>query len=163
MTTTAESRHQIPSRLDFDAAAPAFSKAMSHLDTTATRELDRVGFPAGLRDLVRLRASQLNGCAYCVDMHSADAATAGEPAQRINAVAVWRESPFFTERERAALAFTESVTLVAQTHVPAEDYDAVAAHWSPDEVGALLSLIVTINAWNNLAVASRAWEPVLDG
>ncbi|MGA8249078.1 MAG: carboxymuconolactone decarboxylase family protein [Nocardioides sp.] len=163
MTTAADTRHQVPSRLDVDGAVPAFSKAMSHLDTTATRELDRVGFPAGLRELVRLRASQLNGCAYCVDTHSADAATAGESAQRINAVAVWRESPFFTERERAALAFTETVTLVAETHVPAEEYDAVAAYWSPEEVGALLALIVTINAWNGLAVASRAWEPVLEG
>ena len=121
---------------------------MSHLDTSATRELDRVGFPAGLRELVRLRASQINGCAYCVDTHSTDAAAAGESAQRINAVAVWNESPFFTERERAALRFTEVVTRVADTHVPPEEYDAVAAHWSPDEVGALLALIVTINAWN---------------
>jgi AhpD family alkylhydroperoxidase len=160
MTTTQE-RHQIPTRLDLDAAAPAFAKAMAHLDTTATRELDRVGFPSGLRDLVRLRASQINGCAYCVDMHATDAASAGEPTQRINAVAVWNESPFFTERERAALRFTEVVTRVADTHVPVAEYDAVAAHWSPDEVGALLSLIVTINAWNGLAVASRAWEPVL--
>src|SRR6476619_1739705 len=119
MTTTTATRHQIPSRVDVDAAAPTFSKAMSHLDTTATRELDRVGFPAGLRELVRLRASQINGCAYCVDTHATDAATAGESAQRVNAVAVWRESPFFTERERAALAFTESVTLLASTHVPA--------------------------------------------
>jgi AhpD family alkylhydroperoxidase len=164
MTTarTSDRRHLVPARLDVDAAVPSYSKAMSHLDTTATRELDRVGFPAGLRELVRLRASQLNGCAYCVDTHATDAATAGESAQRVNAVAVWRESPFFTERERAALAFTESVTLLATTHVPVEDYDAVAAHWSPDEVGALLSLIVTINAWNALAVATRAWEPVLD-
>jgi AhpD family alkylhydroperoxidase len=161
-TQTTDHRHQVPVRLDVDAAVPSYSKAMSHLDTTATRELDRVGFPAGLRELVRLRASQLNGCAYCVDMHAADAATAGESAQRVNAVAVWRESPFFTERERAALAFTDSVTCVATTRVPADDYDAVAAHWSPDEVGALLALIVTINAWNALAVATRAWEPVLD-
>ena len=115
---------------------------MSHLDTSATRELDRVDFPAGLRELVRLRASQLNGCAYCVDMHATDAASAGEPAQRINAVAIWHESPFFTDRERAALGFTEAVTLVADTRVPPEEYDAVAAHWSPDEVGALLALIV---------------------
>jgi AhpD family alkylhydroperoxidase len=161
-TQTSDRLHQVPTRLDVDAAVPSYSKAMSHLDTTATRELDRVGFPAGLRELVRLRASQINGCAYCVDTHATDAVTAGESAQRVNAVAVWRESPFFTERERAALAFTESVTLVASTHVPAEDYEAVAAHWSPDEVGALLSLIVTINAWNALAVATRAWEPVLD-
>jgi len=156
-----DTRHQVPTRLDVDAAVPAFSKAMSHLDTTATRELDRVGFPAGLRELVRLRASQINGCAYCVDTHSTDAASAGESAQRINAVAVWNESPFFTERERAALRFTEVVTRVAETHVPSEEYDAVAASWSTDEVGALLGLIVTINAWNGLAVASRAWEPVL--
>ncbi len=161
-TQTSGPLHVVPLRLDVDSAVPSYSKAMSHLDTTATRELDRVGFPAGLRELVRLRASQINGCAYCVDTHATDAAAAGESAQRVNAVAVWRESPFFTERERAALAFTESVTRVATTHVPVEEYDAVAAQWSPDEVGALLSLIVTINAWNALAVATRAWEPVLE-
>jgi AhpD family alkylhydroperoxidase len=156
-----DDRHRIPVRLDVDAAVPSFSKAMLHLDTSATRELDRVGFPAGLRELVRLRASQINGCAYCVDMHGADAASAGESAQRVNAVSVWNESGFFTERERAALRFTDVVTRVADTHVPAEEYDAVAAHWSADEVGALLALIVTINSWNALAVATRAWEPVL--
>jgi AhpD family alkylhydroperoxidase len=160
-TTQSDTLHEVPTRLDVDAAVPSFSKAMAHLDTTATRELDRVGFPAGLRDLVRLRASQINGCAYCVDMHSKDAATNGEPEQRIHAVSIWNESPFFTERERAALRFAEVVTRVADTHVPREEYDAVAVYWSPDEVGALLALIVTINAWNGLAVASRAWEPVL--
>jgi AhpD family alkylhydroperoxidase len=158
---TADVLHKVPTRLDLDAAVPAFSKAMSHLDTTTTRELDRVGIPAGLRDLLKLRASQINGCAYCVDMHATDAATNGESQQRIHAVSVWAESPFFSERERAAFAFTETVTRVADTHVPASDYDAVAQHWSDDEVGALLSLIVTINAWNRLAVASRAWEPQL--
>jgi AhpD family alkylhydroperoxidase len=163
MTTTQEDTlHQVPSRLDVDAAVPAFSKAMAHLDTTATRELERVGIPVGLSHLIRLRASQINGCAYCVEMHATDAATVGESTQRINAVAIWNESPFFTERERAALRFAEVVTRVADTHVPREEYDAVAAHWSPDEVGALLGLIVTINAWNGLAVATRAWEPVLD-
>jgi len=165
---TTDTLHRIPTRLDVDAAVPTFSKAMSHLDTSATRELDRVDFPAGLRELVRLRASQLNGCAYCVDLHATDAASAGESAQRLNAVAIWNESPFFTDRERAALRFTEVVTLVADTRVPPEEYAAVATHWSPDEVaehfspdeiGALLSLIVTINAWNALSVASRAWEP----
>jgi AhpD family alkylhydroperoxidase len=161
--TSHESLHKVPTRLDVDAAVPAFSKAMSHLDTTAIRELDRVGIPAGLRDLLRLRASQINGCAYCVDMHSTDAAANGESLQRIHAVSVWAESPFFTEKERAAFAFTESVTRVADTHVPAVDYDAVAAHWSDEEVGALLALIVTINAWNGLAVATRAWEPKLNG
>ncbi len=160
-TTTIETLHRVPTRLDVDAAVPAFSRAMGRLDGSATQELDRVGFPQGLRELVRLRASQINGCAYCVDTHSADALGAGESAQRINAVAIWNESPFFTERERAALRFTEAVTQVADTRVPAEEYDAVAAHWSPDEVGALLALIVAINAWNAIAVATRAWEPVL--
>jgi AhpD family alkylhydroperoxidase len=158
-----ESLHKVPARLDIDAAVPAFSKALAHLDTATTREADRVGIPKGLRDLLKLRASQINGCAYCVDMHSHDAAENGESQQRINAVSVWAESPFFTEKERAALAFTETVTRVADTHVPAADYDAVAAHWSEGEVGALLALIVTINAWNGLAVASRAWEPTLEG
>ena len=156
-----DSLHHVPSRLDVDTAIPAFSKAMAHLDTTATKELDRVGIPAGLRDLLRLRASQLNGCAYCVDMHSKDAAENGESQQRIHAVAVWAESPFFTEKERAAFAFTESVTRLSETNVPTADYDAVAAQWSPDEVGALLALIVAINGWNMLAVATRAWEPNL--
>ena len=160
-TTTTETLHRIPTRLEVDAAVPAFSRAMSRLDGSATQELDRVGFPQGLRELVRLRASQINGCAYCVDTHSTDAVSAGESTQRINAVAIWNESPFFTERERAALRFTEVVTRVADTRVPTEEYDAVAAHWSPDEVGALLALIVAINAWNAIAVATRAWEPVL--
>jgi AhpD family alkylhydroperoxidase len=152
----------VPVRLDFDAHAATFAKAMAHLDNASIKELDRVDFDAGLRELVRLRASQLNGCAYCVDTHSKDARAVGESEQRVNAIAVWRESPFFTRRERAALAFTETVTLVASTRVPIEAYDAVAEYFEPDEIAALLALIVTINAWNGLAVASRAWEPSLD-
>ena len=162
MTTSQSTTVTIPERLDFSSVAPQFSSAMNRLDSTAMNELDRVGFPAGLRELVRLRASQLNGCAYCVDLHTTAAVATGESIQRIAAVAVWNESTFFSARERAALAFTESVTLVAETRVPACDYEAVAQHWSPDEVGALLSLIVTINAWNAIGVATRTWEPVLD-
>jgi AhpD family alkylhydroperoxidase len=166
MTTTQQAQHQpetvsVPVRLDFDSHAATFSRAMAHLDTASVKELDRVDFDAGLRELVRVRASQLNGCAYCVDMHTRDAREVGESEQRIAAVAVWRESPFFTARERAAFAFTEEVTLVAQTHVPDAAYEAVAEHFSPDEVAALLALIVTINAWNALAVSSRAWTPEL--
>jgi AhpD family alkylhydroperoxidase len=157
--TTTETTVEIPVRLDFDAHAPGFSKAMAHLDRAATKELDRVDFDARLRELVRLRASQLNGCAYCVDMHSKDARATGETEQRLYALPAWRETPFFTARERAALAFTEAVTLVADDHVPAEAYEAVAEHYSPDEIGALLSLIVTINAWNAIAVTTRAWVP----
>jgi len=155
MTTT----QTIPVRLDVDAHAKRFSAAMAHLDHAATKELDAAGIDPLLRELIRVRASQLNGCAYCIDMHTKDARAAGETEQRLYALPAWRETAFFTERERAALAFTESVTLVASTHVPAEDYDAVAAEFSPDEVAALLALIVTINAWNAIGVATRAWEP----
>jgi len=156
MTATAE---QVPVRLDFDAHAPAFARALAHLDNAATKQLDQVNFDHRLRELVRIRASQLNGCAYCIDMHTKDARAAGETEQRIYALPAWRETPYFTARERAALAFTESVTEVATTHVPVADYDAVAAQFSPDEVAALLSLIVAINAWNALAVSARAWVP----
>ena len=157
--TNTETLVPIPVRLDFDAHAAAFSRAMSHLDNAATKQLDAVDFDHRLRELVRLRASQINGCGYCVDMHTKDALAVGERDQRLYALPAWRETPYFTERERAALAFTEAVTLVADTHVPAEAYDDVAAHFSEDEVGALLSLIVTINAWNAIAVATRAWVP----
>ena len=155
MTTTV----QIDVRLDFDQHAGAFSKAMSHLDNAATKELDKVDFDHRLRELVRIRASQLNGCAYCIDVHTRDARAIGETEQRIYALPAWREAPYFTVRERAALAFTEAVTLVADDHVPTSAYEAVAAHYTRDEVAALLCLIVTINAWNALAVSTRAWVP----
>ncbi|HUA29624.1 MAG TPA: carboxymuconolactone decarboxylase family protein [Streptosporangiaceae bacterium] len=161
MTTSAaaDAATQVPVRLDFDAHAPAFARAMAHLDHTATKELDRVNFDPRLRELVRVRASQLNGCAYCIDMHTKDARAIGESEQRLYGLAAWRETPYFTVRERAALAFTEEVTLVADTHVPDSAYEAVAAEFGPDEVAALLGLIVTINAWNALSVGSRAWAP----
>src|SRR5437762_2798630 len=157
--TPTDSLTQIPVRLDFDAHADGFARAMAHLDRAATKELDKVDFDPKLRELVRIRASQLNGCAYCIDMHTKDARAIGEAEQRIYALTAWRETPFFTARERAALAFTEAVTLLADDHVPAAAYDAVAAQFGPDEVGALLSLIVTINAWNAIGVATRAWVP----
>jgi AhpD family alkylhydroperoxidase len=146
-------------RIDFDAQAPGFSRAMAHLDQAATKELDKVDFDVRLRELVRIRASQLNGCAYCIDMHTKDARAAGETEQRIYALPAWRETPFFTERERAALALTESVTLMPQTHVPAADFAQAAGQFSPAELGALISLIVTINAWNAIGVSTRAWLP----
>jgi AhpD family alkylhydroperoxidase len=156
MTATVE---QIPVRLDFDAHAPAFARALAHLDNAATKQLDQVNFDHRLRELVRIRASQLNGCAYCIDMHTKDARAAGETEQRIYALPAWRETPFFTARERAALAFAESVTLLAQTHVPAEAYAEVAAQYQPDEVAALVSLLVAINAWNTVGVSTRTWVP----
>lgn len=150
---------QIPVRLDFDAQAPEFARALAHLDHAATRELDRAGLEPRLRELVRVRASQLNGCAYCLDMHAKDARAAGETEQRLYALPAWRETPFFTGRERAALAFAEAVTLMARDRVPAADYDAAAAWFSPQEMAALVALLVTINAWNAVGVTTRAWEP----
>ena len=146
-------------RLDFEAHAAGFARALSHLDHAATKELDRVEFDPRLRELVRVRASQLNGCAYCIDMHTKDARAIGETEQRIYGLAAWAETPYFTARERAALAFTEAVTLVADTHVPDQAYRAVAAEFSQQEIAALVSLIVTINAWNAIGVSTRAWVP----
>ena len=156
MTTTAT---EIPVRLDFDAHAPAFAKAMGHLDHTATKELDRVDFDPRLRELVRVRASQLNGCAYCIDMHTKDARAIGETEQRLYGLAAWQATPYFTPRERAALAFTESVTRMTQTHVPDEDFHDVAKEFSEQEIAALVSLITMINAWNAVGVSTRTWTP----
>ncbi len=156
--TTETKTQQIPVRLDFDAVAPGFSRAMGGLDRAATKELDAAGLEPELRELVRVRASQLNGCAYCIDMHTKDARAIGETEQRLYALPAWRETPFFTSRERAALAFTESVTMLAGAHVPDEDYQAVAAEFAPREVGALVALLVAINAWNRIGVATRCWE-----
>jgi AhpD family alkylhydroperoxidase len=156
---TSQATAAVEVRLDFDEHAAGFSRAMAHLDRAAIKELDKVEFDPRLRELVRIRASQLNGCAYCVDMHTKDARAIGETEQRIYALPVWRETPFFTAGERAALAFTEEVTTLAATHVPEEAYRAAAAEFSQPELAALISLIVTINAWNAIGVAARCWEP----
>ena len=149
----------VPVRLDFEEHAPAVYKALARLDHAAKEELDRVGFDTRLRELVRVRASQLNGCAYCIDMHTKDARAAGETEQRVYALTAWRDTPFFTERERAALAFTEAVTLMNVDHVPDAAYEAVAEHYDEDEVAALVGLIVAINAWNAIGVSTHAWMP----
>lgn len=150
-------------RFDFDELAPGFSRALAHLDHAAVVELDAAGIPTGLRHLVKLRASQLNGCSYCVDMHSRDARDSGESFQRIAAVAVWEEAHFFTARERAAFELTDAVTRVSETHVP----DSVVAHalavFSEKEVSALLALIVSINAWNEIGVTARCWRAPVEG
>ena len=157
--TAADTVTQIPVRLDFDAHAGGFARAMAHLDRAAIKELDRVDFDPRLRELVRIRVSQLNGCAYCNDMHTKDARAIGETEQRVYALPAWRETPFYTSRERAALGFAETVTRLADTHVPDGAYQEVAAEFSQDEIGALVSLLVTINAWNTIGVATRTWEP----
>jgi AhpD family alkylhydroperoxidase len=108
-----------------------------------------------LSELVKIRASQLNGCAYCIDMHTKDARLAGETEQRLYALSAWRETPFFTDRERAALEYTEAVTRVGDTHVPDEVFARVAALFDEDEVVALTFAVVVINAWNRLAVSFR--------
>lgn len=150
---------QIPVRLDFDAHAAVFSRALAHLDNAATKELDRTGIDHRLRELLRLRVSQLNGCAYCVDMHTKTARAVGETDQRLAGLPVWQETPFFTDAERAALAFAEAVVRMADNHVPAEIFDDIAAHYGPDEIAAVLSLIVTVTAWNAIGVSTRTWQP----
>ncbi len=157
--TETQARPHSPARLDFDRQAAVFSRAMTHLDRAATRQLDQAGLDHQLRELVRIRASQLNGCAYCIDMHTKDARAAGESEQRLYALPAWREAPYFTSRERAALGFTEAVTRLADTHVPDEAYAQAAAEFTDAEMAALVSLIVTINAWNAIGVATRTWLP----
>ena len=105
--------------------------------------------------LVQIRASQVNGCAYCIDMHTKDARVAGETEQRIYALNAWRETPFFSDRERAALEWTESVTLLAQTHVPDEVWERVKPHFTDQEIADLTLLVIAINGWNRIAVTFR--------
>jgi AhpD family alkylhydroperoxidase len=157
--TIDQATETIPVRLDIDGLAPDFSRAMAHLDKAATKELDRAGIDPLLRELIRVRASQLNGCAFCVDMHTKDARAAGETEQRLYALPVWRDTPFFAARERAALDLTESVTRAAVTQVPDEVYARAAAVLTESELGAIVSLIVTTNAWNAIGVTTRAWLP----
>jgi AhpD family alkylhydroperoxidase len=115
----------------------------------------RCDLEPSLLELVKLRASQINGCAYCLDMHTKDARARGESEQRIYLLEAWRESPFYSERERAALAWAEAVTLVAETRVPDAVYEEVRRHFSDDELLALTMAVATINAWNRLNVALR--------
>ena len=135
-------------RMEIGRHARHSYRAMIAFDGTI--ELD-----SALGDLVRVRASMLNGCAYCVDMHTKDARAAGESEQRLYALAAWHEAPFFTDRERAALALTDAITLISQTHVPREVYDEAAQHFDQPELAQLIWAITAINAWNRIAVATR--------
>jgi AhpD family alkylhydroperoxidase len=141
-------------RLDFDALAPRFAAAMSRLDAVAG-----VGLDPHLRELVRLHASTINGCAYCVDMHSKDARAIGETEQRLYSLGAWRETAWFTPAERAALALTEAVTVLHRDHVPHDVVDEAARHFEPEALAQLIALLVTINAWNRIGVTTRCWEP----
>ena len=119
------------------------------------RAVRDLGLESSLVELVRLRASQINGCSYCIDMHTKDARAAGETEQRLYTVQVWREMPTFTDRERAALEWTETVTRVADTHVPDDVYERVRRHFSEAEIVNLTLAIIAINGWNRLAIAFR--------
>jgi AhpD family alkylhydroperoxidase len=140
-------------RLAVDKLAPHINRAMNALDTAA-RE---VSLESSLLELVRARASQLNGCAYCVDTHTKDAREAGESEQRLYALPVWRETPFFTARERAALDLTEAVTRLADGQVGDEVFGRAAACFGDTELAELIWAITVINAWNRLGATARPW------
>jgi AhpD family alkylhydroperoxidase len=124
-----------------------------------SQAVKRSGLERPLIELVKMRASQINGCAYCIDMHSQDARAGGESEQRLYALSAWREAPFFTDRERAALALTEAVTLIAGGGDRAEVVNQAASEFAPDELTRLLYLIIEINAWNRLAITTGSPEP----
>ena len=108
-----------------------------------------------LRDLIKIRASQINGCAYCIDIHTREARQHGETEQRIYVLDAWRDAPFFTPQEQAVLALTEAITLIAKDHVPDEIYNAVRQHFDEAQIAEIIMAIVTINAWNRISIATR--------
>ncbi|HOE36709.1 MAG TPA: carboxymuconolactone decarboxylase family protein [Kiritimatiellia bacterium] len=139
-------------RIHYVQAAPEGIAPLIKLESY----LKTSGLEPTLLELVKLRASQLNGCAYCIDMHTKDARSHGESEQRLYGVSAWHEAPFYTARERAALAWTEAVTLVSQSQVPDEVYAQVRAHFSEKETVDLTLAIAAINSWNRLAISFRA-------
>jgi AhpD family alkylhydroperoxidase len=143
-------------RLNPYQAAPGAMKAMMALET----EVQQSGLDPAMVELVKIRASQINGCAFCLHMHTRDARAKGETEQRIYLLDAWRESPLYSDRERAALAWTEAVTLVSQTHVPDAVYEQAKAQFSDEELVKLTLLIASINAWNRFAISFRSIHPV---
>jgi AhpD family alkylhydroperoxidase len=135
-------------RVDIGRAAPLLYRALVALGNDV--ELD-----PRLRELVNLRVSILNGCAYCIDMHTKNARRAGESERRLYAVAAWHEAPFFDDKERAALALADAVTLISDGHVPRDVWDEASAHFEPDELAQLVWAITVINAWNRIAITTR--------
>lgn len=145
-----------PSRISFEAAGRSIYRAIDALDRS-------VDLDPRLRELVRVRASQLNGCGYCLDLHSADARRAGEEERRIWAVAAWRRNPLFDARERAAFALTDAMTLLPQAGVPDSVYAEAACYFDASELANLIGAIIAINAWNLVGVSTgleSAIEPV---
>jgi AhpD family alkylhydroperoxidase len=143
-------------RLDLAKAAPGAYAAMMGLENY----LRGCGLEPPLLDLVKMRASQINGCAFCLDMHSKEARHHGATEQRLYVLDAWRESPLYSERERAALAWTEALTKIAETHAPDAVYDEARRHFSETDLANLSLAIVTINAWNRLAIGARMQHPV---
>ena len=141
-------------RIQIDKLTPKGFQAVLGLERYVASAVDHT-----VLHLVKLRASILNGCAYCVDMHSRDALRAGEDGRRLFAVAAWREAPFFDKRERAALALTDAVTKLGEHGVPDDVWDELTTHWSEEEAANLILAIGTINLWNRIAVTSRKALP----
>jgi AhpD family alkylhydroperoxidase len=139
-------------RINAFTASPKGYQAMLALSNFA----DTCGLERPLLELVKMRASQINGCAFCLDMHSKDARALGETEQRLYALNAWREAPFYTERERAALEWTETITLISETHAPDDVYERAAKQFTPEELANLTLAIATTNSWNRLAIAFRA-------
>jgi AhpD family alkylhydroperoxidase len=140
-------------RLNFYKASPEGINAMRGLEHYINQSS---GIEPSLRELVKIRASQINGCAYCIDMHTKDARAAGETEQRIYALNAWRETPFFSERERAALEWTETVTLIGDGRAPDDVFFRVRQYFGEEELVNLTLAIVAINGWNRLAIAFRS-------
>lgn|SRR5689334_11822006 len=138
-------------RMDYGKAAPGAMRAMYGLESY----LKECGLEASLVELVKLRASQINGCAYCIDMHNKDARAKGETEQRLYGLVAWRETSYYTARERAALAWTEAVTLVATSRVPDEVFEEARREFSEQELANLTLALVAINGWNRFAISFR--------
>jgi AhpD family alkylhydroperoxidase len=139
-------------RLNAQKISPAAYQAMLGLEMFVRKQSK---LEPALIELVKIRASQINGCAYCIDMHSKDARAEGETEQRIYALSAWEETPFFTDRERAALALTEAITLIGEGHVPEAVYEKGKKSFSEEELVNLTLAIITINGWNRLAITFR--------
>lgn len=138
-------------RLDYTGAVPRGQDGMIALE----KHIRSSGLEHSLLELVKTRASQINGCAFCLDMHTKDARAAGETEQRLYGLNAWREAPYYSDRERAALAWTEAVTLVSESHVPDEVYEEVRKHFNDADLVNLTLAIIAINGWNRLAIAFR--------
>jgi len=144
------------SRLNPFAAAPALMQSWRDFGNA----LAQSGLEDSLMELVKIRASQINGCAYCLHMHTAAARKHGETEERLYLLDAWRDSPLYTDRERAALAWTEALTLLPETHAPDDLYQTLQAHFSEEEQVKLTMVIVAINGWNRIQVGFRAVHPV---